>query len=417
MASVGIYAKSVHKKSLEKSEIVDWYDNQARYIKLPDFLKEKQVYLSKSFWLLRDSFTLFEKRILLYIIGCIGQHDREKTDEDFLQTNFVLDLNAFKDMFNLKENASNIYGLLHRATVRLMNYPSVAGHYTSGQNIAGSYLDMPIGKEVFWFEKIDFLKSQGKLVFRFSKDALPFVKNFEVSDNYYRKPGEEPTSDLRFITFNLYSIANLCSPISLHLFLILQSRKDTNKLIIPYDAFLEAMNFRWKMKHPPSHTLKIIRYAIIELRTKLNMHVVFDYERSYTGISKYEVILTSNRNADDLQKDMDNFKPHKFRGFKDESKFKKQQVKDRDLIISGYDEEVQQRRLFLKSQRQMIKTLIAVNRLKYQHNIEQIREFSNEVRQEVKDAIEKRRVLFMRKLSGLEFKIMSQVGICSRIDQ
>ena len=190
---------------------------------------------------LPQHFTITQKRLVAYAIGLITKNHRDMCPDEFLKTKFVIHAKYFQEAFQLG-NVKNgeTYQDLKDAVDLFMREVGVLKLSNNDKNHC----------KFIWVQQCNYIESEGKIELYFSSLITDFLINFTGTNKYY-------------VNYSLFVSHALRSQYAIRLYEILQTRQDTNCLIMSLQKFKTMFELEDSIK--PSQ----IRSKILE-RAKKN---------------------------------------------------------------------------------------------------------------------------------------------------
>lgn len=275
--------ESTDGTELEKSHFLKT-DYMLNYEKLPSFLKNMNIIIAKDGCFLPNEFTVLERRIIGYAIATITKEQRELPWEKFLSHEFYIDINYFKEIFKIKKTSGYIYEDLKEAGKRLTRRPTELRDFLKGKNIAGTIIDF--GQHEFnWIDFMEFIDGEHKIKFRFSQTVMRYIHNL--------------TNKL-YVSYNLFLSHGFKSSYAIKMYEIMQTRKDSNMIILGLDEFKQIFSIPNSYKKPSMIVNKVLLPTQEELNEKLNLGFEFMIEKDRRYSGGYVITLSAKINNDDL---------------------------------------------------------------------------------------------------------------------
>ena len=250
-----------------------------KYHGLPQFVQKMKVIMASELLFLPQHFTLTQKRLVAYAIGLITKNHRDMCPDEFLKTKFVIHAKYFQEAFQLG-NVKNgdTYRDLKEAVDLFMREVGVLKLYNSDKNYC----------KFIWVQQCNYIESEGKIELYFSSLITDFLINFTGTNKYY-------------VNYSLFISHALRSQYAIRLYEILQTRQDTNCLIMSLQKFKTMFELEDSIK-PSQIRSKILERAKKELNTKLDLGFDFELNKNNSYDGGYQLIISAKRNDKDIMK-------------------------------------------------------------------------------------------------------------------
>jgi replicase len=250
-----------------------------KYHGLPQFVQKMKVIMASELLFLPQHFTLTQKRLVAYAIGLITKNHRDMCPDEFLKTKFVIHAKYFQEAFQLG-NVKNgdTYRDLKEAVDLFMREVGVLKLSNSDKNYC----------KFIWVQQCNYIESEGKIELYFSSLITDFLINFTGTNKYY-------------VNYSLFISHALRSQYAIRLYEILQTRQDTNCLIMSLQKFKTMFELEDSIK-PSQIRSKILERAKKELNTKLDLGFDFELNKNNSYDGGYQLIISAKRNDKDIMK-------------------------------------------------------------------------------------------------------------------
>lgn len=250
-----------------------------KYHGLPQFVQKMKVIMASELLFLPQHFTLTQKRLVAYAIGLITKNHRDMCPDEFLKTKFVIHAKYFQEAFQLG-NVKNgdTYRDLKEAVDLFMREVGVLKLSNSDKNYC----------KFIWVQQCNYIESEGKIELYFSSLITDFLINFTGTNKYY-------------VNYSLFISHALRSQYAIRLYEILQTRQDTNCVIMSLQKFKNMFELEDSIK-PSQIRSKILERAKKELNTKLDLGFDFELNKNNSYDGGYQLIISAKRNDKDIMK-------------------------------------------------------------------------------------------------------------------
>ena len=250
-----------------------------KYHGLPQFVQKMKVIMASELLFLPQHFTLTQKRLVAYAIGLITKNHRDMCPDEFLKTKFVIHAKYFQEAFQLG-NVKNgdTYRDLKEAVDLFMREVGVLKLSNSDKNYC----------KFIWVQQCNYIESEGKIELYFSSLITDFLINFTGTNKYY-------------VNYSLFVSHALRSQYAIRLYEILQTRQDTNCVIMSLQKFKTMFELEDSIK-PSQIRSKILERAKKELNTKLDLGFDFELNKNNSYDGGYQLIISAKRNDKDIMK-------------------------------------------------------------------------------------------------------------------
>lgn len=250
-----------------------------KYHGLPQFVQKMKVIMASELLFLPQHFTLTQKRLVAYAIGLITKNHRDMCPDEFLKTKFVIHAKYFQEAFQLG-NVKNgdTYRDLKEAVDLFMREVGVLKLSNNDKNYC----------KFIWVQQCNYIESEGKIELYFSSLITDFLINFTGTNKYY-------------VNYSLFVSHALRSQYAIRLYEILQTRQDTNCVIMSLQKFKTMFELEDSIK-PSQIRSKILERAKKELNTKLDLGFDFELNKNNSYDGGYQLIISAKRNDKDIMK-------------------------------------------------------------------------------------------------------------------
>lgn len=250
-----------------------------KYHGLPQFVQKMKIIMASELLFLPQHFTLTQKRLVAYAIGLITKNHRDMCPDEFLKTKFVIHAKYFQEAFQLG-NVKNgdTYRDLKEAVDLFMREVGVLKLSNNDKNYC----------KFIWVQQCNYIESEGKIELYFSSLITDFLINFTGTNKYY-------------VNYSLFVSHALRSQYAIRLYEILQTRQDTNCLIMSLQKFKTMFELEDSIK-PSQIRSKILERAKKELNTKLDLGFDFELNKNNSYDGGYQLIISAKRNDKDIMK-------------------------------------------------------------------------------------------------------------------
>lgn len=248
-------------------------DFKKRFNNLPDFIRNMNIIVSNQLPLLPQKFDLNQKRILAYAIGLIQKNQRESEITEFKDNTFTIQVSNFKQAFGIEERKGGaLYNELKDATLKLAKEHL---YYKNERKNIEVYLN--------WCQKIVYENNEGRIHIKFTEEISKYLT--QIADNYTR--------------YNVFISHSFKSVYSIRIYEIMQTRKDTNMIIMSYEDFKKVLDVPTSYNKPGLIKAKILDRVEEDFKNiGINFKYDFVKDKRYDG--NYKVILKTDKNEDDL---------------------------------------------------------------------------------------------------------------------
>lgn len=250
-----------------------------KYHGLPQFVQKMKIIMASELLFLPQHFTLTQKRLVAYAIGLITKNHRDMCPDEFLKTKFVIHAKYFQEAFQLG-NVKNgdTYRDLKEAVDLFMREVGVLKLSNNDKNYC----------KFIWVQQCNYIESEGKIELYFSSLITDFLINFTGTNKYY-------------VNYSLFVSHALRSQYAIRLYEILQTRQDTNCVIMSLQKFKTMFELEDSIK-PSQIRSKILERAKKELNTKLDLGFDFELNKNNSYDGGYQLIISAKRNDKDIMK-------------------------------------------------------------------------------------------------------------------
>lgn len=250
-----------------------------KYHGLPQFVQKMKIIMASELLFLPQHFTLTQKRLVAYAIGLITKNHRDMCPDEFLKTKFVIHAKYFQEAFQLG-NVKNgdTYRDLKEAVDLFMREVGVLKLSNNDKNYC----------KFIWVQQCNYIESEGKIELYFSSLITDFLINFTGTNKYY-------------VNYSLFVSHALRSQYAIRLYEILQTRQDTNCVIMSLQKFKTMFELEDSIK-PSQIRSKILERAKKELNTKLDLGFEFELNKNNSYDGGYQLIISAKRNDKDIMK-------------------------------------------------------------------------------------------------------------------
>lgn len=242
---------------------------------------QKQVLLSNAYIKANQKLTLMEKQLIGYCISSVSKAERDKATsmtylEDYANNrSFTIRVKEFAEYFNYK-HLENVYRDVKRSAKSLFDRSEQIVIKNEKNEIVEFYR---------WVDHIKYNIGEGTITLSFTYDIYRnlfchFNGNYT---NYNLKVG------LSFKTFYAHRI-----------FELLQTRKDTNKLILRWNDFFFFLNLPDSYRVPSQLKRRVLDPVIKEFKEKYNINLVIDLDYRKNDPTSGRVIISADKNNDDI---------------------------------------------------------------------------------------------------------------------
>ena len=250
-----------------------------KYHGLPQFVQKMKIIMASELLFLPQHFTLTQKRLVAYAIGLITKNHRDMCPDEFLKTKFVIHAKYFQEAFQLgNAKSGEIYKDLKEAVDKFMGEVGVLKLSNNDKNHC----------KFIWVQQCNYIESEGKIELYFSSLITDFLINFTGTNKYY-------------VNYSLFVSHALRSQYAIRLYEILQTRQDTNCLIMSLQKFKTMFELEDSIK-PSQIRSKILERAKKELNTKLDLGFDFELNKNNSYDGGYQLIISAKRNDKDIMK-------------------------------------------------------------------------------------------------------------------
>lgn len=250
-----------------------------KYHGLPQFVQKMKVIMASELLFLPQHFTLTQKRLVAYAIGLITKNHRDMCPDEFLKTKFVIHAKYFQEAFQLgNAKSGEIYKDLKEAVDKFMGEVGVLKLSNNDKNHC----------KFIWVQQCNYIESEGKIELYFSSLITDFLINFTGTNKYY-------------VNYSLFVSHALRSQYAIRLYEILQTRQDTNCLIMSLQKFKTMFELEDSIT-PSQIRSKILERAKKELNTKLDLGFEFELNKNKSYDGGYQLIISAKRNDKDIMK-------------------------------------------------------------------------------------------------------------------
>lgn len=250
-----------------------------KYHGLPQFVQKMKIIMASELLFLPQHFTLTQKRLVAYAIGLITKNHRDMCPDEFLKTKFVIHAKYFQEAFQLgNAKSGETYKDLKEAVDKFMGEVGVLKLSNNDKNHC----------KFIWVQQCNYIESEGKIELYFSSLITDFLINFTGTNKYY-------------VNYSLFVSHALRSQYSIRLYEILQTRQDTNCLIMSLQKFKTMFELEDSIT-PSQIRSKILERAKKELNTKLDLGFEFELNKNNSYDGGYQLIISAKRNDKDIMK-------------------------------------------------------------------------------------------------------------------
>ncbi len=250
-----------------------------KYHGLPQFVQKMKIIMASELLFLPQHFTLTQKRLVAYAIGLITKNHRDMCPDEFLKTKFVIHAKYFQEAFQLgNAKSGEIYKDLKEAVDKFMGEVGVLKLSNNDKNHC----------KFIWVQQCNYIESEGKIELYFSSLITDFLINFTGTNKYY-------------VNYSLFVSHALRSQYAIRLYEILQTRQDTNCLIMSLQKFKTMFELEDSIT-PSQIRSKILERAKKELNTKLDLGFEFELNKNNSYDGGYQLIISAKRNDKDIMK-------------------------------------------------------------------------------------------------------------------
>ena len=250
-----------------------------KYHGLPQFVQKMTIIMASDLLFLPQHFTLTQKRLVAYAIGLITKNHRDMCPDEFLKTKFVIHAKYFQEAFQLgNAKSGEIYKDLKEAVDKFMGEVGVLKLSNNDKNHC----------KFIWVQQCNYIESEGKIELYFSSLITDFLINFTGTNKYY-------------VNYSLFVSHALRSQYAIRLYEILQTRQDTNCLIMSLQKFKTMFELEDSIT-PSQIRSKILERAKKELNTKLDLGFEFELNKNNSYDGGYQLIISAKRNDKDIMK-------------------------------------------------------------------------------------------------------------------
>lgn len=216
---------------------------------------------------------------MAYAIGLITKNHRDMCPDEFLKTKFVIHAKYFQEAFQLgNAKSGEIYKDLKEAVDKFMGEVGVLKLSNNDKNHC----------KFIWVQQCNYIESEGKIELYFSSLITDFLINFTGTNKYY-------------VNYSLFVSHALRSQYAIRLYEILQTRQDTNCLIMSLQKFKTMFELEDSIT-PSQIRSKILERAKKELNTKLDLGFEFELNKNKSYDGGYQLIISAKRNDKDIMK-------------------------------------------------------------------------------------------------------------------
>lgn len=259
---------------LKTSEITkQLHEFKEKFNNLPDFIRNMNIIVSSQLPLLPQKFDLNQKRILAYAIGLIQKSQRECEIPEFSNNTFTIQVNHFKQAFNIEERSGgSLYNQLKEATLKLAKEQL---YYKNERKNVEVYLN--------WCQKIVYENDEGRIHIKFTEEISKYLT--QIADNYTK--------------YNVFISHSFKSTYSIRIYEIMQTRKDTNMIIMSYEDFRKILDIPKSYDKPTAIKTKILQKVAEDFK-RIGVNFIYEFVKDKRYDGNYKVILKTDKNDDDL---------------------------------------------------------------------------------------------------------------------
>lgn len=247
------------------------------FLSTPEFIQKMNLIMDKKLLFIPQHFTLTQKRIIAYAIGLISNEQRDMCSDEFVKHKFTIHAKYFKDAFQIRESTKGeLYNLLKDAADAFMREIGVL-KLNNNNNIS----------KFVWVQQVNYVENEGKIELYFSSLITDFLINFS---NSHKKT---------YVNYNLFVSHALRSQHAIRLYELLQTRQDTNTVVLGFNEFKNIMGIN-PISAPYQVREKVLGRAKKELNEKLELGFDFSIDKHGGYDGGYKVILTAKLNNRDI---------------------------------------------------------------------------------------------------------------------
>lgn len=244
-----------------------------KFNNLPDFIRNMNIIVSNQLPLLPQKFDLNQKRILAYAIGLIQKSQREYEAKEFSNNTFTVQVNHFKQAFDIEDRSGgSLYNQIKEASLKLAKEQL---YYKNERKNVEIYLN--------WCQKIVYENDEGKIHIQFTEEISKYLT--QIAKNYTK--------------YNVFISHSFKSTYSIRIYEIMQTRKDTNKVMISYEDFRKILDIPKSYDKPTSIKTKILKKVSEDFK-KIGINFTYDFSKDKRYDGNYIVTLKTDKNDDDL---------------------------------------------------------------------------------------------------------------------